>query len=66
MTVGKIKWYDSFKGYGYILQMDGQEIYFHHTSVAGQHDSLTVGLHVTYDIIQTRMGPEASNVKLSP
>ncbi|NQY99581.1 MAG: cold shock domain-containing protein [Bdellovibrionales bacterium] len=66
MTIGKIKWYDQAKGYGYILQLDGQEIYFHYTSIAERQRSVSVGSSVTYDLIETRMGFEASNVRFAP
>ena len=66
MTVGKIKWYDQAKGYGYILQLDGQEIYFHYTAIAERQTPVSVGTNVTYDLIETRMGFEASNVKFAP
>ncbi|MCB0407962.1 MAG: cold shock domain-containing protein [Bdellovibrionales bacterium] len=62
MTIGTVKWYDELQGYGYILQMDGQEIYFHYTAIAESQKSFAVGSTVTYDLIETRLGLEASNV----
>lgn len=63
MTIGTVRWYDEFQGYGYILKMDGQEVYFHYTSIAESNKSLSAGLTVTFDLIETRMGFEASNVR---
>jgi CspA family cold shock protein len=63
MTVGKVKWYDEFKGYGYILQMDGLEVYFHYTSIAELTKDLGVGSIVAYDLIETRQGWEAANIR---
>lgn len=67
MTVGKVKWYSETQGYGCILQMDGREIYFHYTAIAenGDERNLPIGTTVTYDLIETRVGPEATNVKRS-
>jgi CspA family cold shock protein len=61
--MGTVRWYDEHQGYGYIMQRDGQEVYFHYTSIAESNKSFTIGLHVTYDLIETRMGFEASNVR---
>lgn len=63
MTLGKVKWYDEFKGYGYILQMDGLEVYFHYTSIAELPKDMMIGSTVAYDLIETRMGWEAANVR---
>ena len=63
MTIGTVKWYDELQGYGYILQMDGQEIYFHYTAIIESQKSFAVGSTVTYDLIETRLGLEASNVR---
>ncbi len=64
MTIGTVKWYDEMQGYGYILQADGQEVYFHYTAIAEYNNkSFAVGSTVTYDLIETRMGFEASNVR---
>ena len=63
MTIGTVKWYDEMQGYGYILQPDGQEIYFHYTAIAESAKIFPVGSTVTYDLIETRIGFEASNVR---
>lgn len=63
MTIGTVKWYDEFQGYGYILQRDGQEVYFHYTAIAESQKIFSVGSAVTYDLIETRIGLEASNVR---
>lgn len=63
MSIGRVKWFDQLKGYGYILQHDGVEIYFHYTAVAESHKDLPVGLSVTYDLIETRSGWEAANIR---
>ncbi len=65
MSFGKVKWYDQTRGYGYIVQNDGQEIYFHYTSIAEANRGFNSGHAVTYDLIQTRLGFEAANVRLA-
>jgi CspA family cold shock protein len=63
MAVGKIKWYSAHKGYGLILENSGREIYFHYTAVAESGVEMQAGLSVSYDLIETRMGLEAANVR---
>lgn len=62
MLYGRVKWYDSLKGYGYIIHCDGREIYFHCSAWTDRGQSPAAGASVTYDLIETRMGPEASNI----
>lgn len=63
MAVGKIKWYSELKGYGLIIETTGREIYFHYTAIAENDVQMHSGLAVAYDLIETRMGPEAANVR---
>ncbi len=65
MLVGKVKFYNSSEGYGCIVNIDGREVYFHYTALSerGIDRDLSPGYSVAYDLIETRMGPEASNVR---
>ncbi len=63
MSLGVIKWYDPNQGFGYILDSQGTEIYFHYTAVADRSRSLSRGVSVAFDLITTRMGCEAANVR---
>lgn len=63
MSFGKIKWYDRAQGYGFIVHTDGREIYFHYTAIADAVKEFGAGHAVTYDLIETRGGPEAANVR---
>ena len=63
MAVGKIKWFSQLKGYGCIVEATGREIYFHYTAIAETDVHFETGLSVAYDLIETRTGPEASNVR---
>ena len=62
MNAGKVLWFDEFKGYGYIRLDDGREVYFHATSVKFS-GNLTAGSTVLFDVFETTIGWEASNVE---
>jgi cold shock CspA family protein len=64
VKTGRIKWYNAFQSHGYIILWDGTEVYFHASAVSGQADSLNPGADVSFDLIETRGGPEAHNVEL--
>lgn len=67
MATGVVKWYNASIGYGFIMGFDGSEIYFHCSSIAeadGGHLWRT-GTRVDYDLIQTQIGFEATNVRSS-
>jgi cold shock protein len=59
---GTIKWYNTRKGYGFILGEDGKEIFLHRTAVPAEL-SLNEGDKVEYEIEQSDRGPKAANVK---
>ncbi|MGE4131093.1 MAG: cold-shock protein [Bdellovibrionales bacterium] len=65
MNTGRIKWFNAFQSYGYIVLWDGTEVYFHSTGVRnnGVLPLLNPGADVTFDLIQTNTGPEAHNVE---
>jgi len=61
MKTGRIKWYDNFQNHGYIVLIDGTEVYFHSTSVRNISwiDRLAPGTDVSFDLIVTKGGMEA-------
>lgn len=61
--VGRMKWYNSRKGYGFIIRGGGEEIFFHKTNVKVEADKLDEGQWVLYDVEETRKGPEATDVE---
>ncbi len=66
MRTGRIKWFNSFQSHGYIVLYDGTEVYFH-ASGLNRNDVMELlhpGADVSFDLIQTRGGPEAHNVDL--
>ena len=66
MRTGRIKWFNAFQNYGYIVLWDGTEVYFHSTGLRtiGNLDLLNPGADVTFDLIETRGGMEAQNVEV--
>jgi cold shock protein len=67
MSTGIVKWFNVSVGYGYITNIDGAEIYFHSTSIADPDggSQWRSGTHVEFDLIQTRIGFEATNIRCS-
>jgi CspA family cold shock protein len=60
---GSVKWYDSEKGYGFIVQQSGEEIFFHRTGIApGETPRFPDGTRVTFLVEQTSKGPQAVDV----
>jgi CspA family cold shock protein len=63
---GRVKWFDLGKGYGFILEDSGKELFFHRTSVPLSEDgtlpSLEEGQHVLYEAIESPKGPQAVQV----
>lgn len=64
MASGKIKWWDNKKGFGFIAQDAGQDVFVHYSAVVGQgFKVLNEGDAVTFDIVASEKGPKAQNVQ---
>lgn len=62
-TKGKVKWFSNAKGYGFIEQEGGPDVFVHYSSIQGEgYKKLEEGDEVTFDIIQGEKGPQATNV----
>ena len=60
---GKVKWFDNQKGYGFISQDGGPDVFVHHTSIQGNgFKTLTEGEAVEFEVIVADKGPKAANV----
>jgi CspA family cold shock protein len=63
MATGVVKWFDDRKGYGFIEQEDGPDVFVHHSGInASGFKSLNEGDRVSFDVEQGKKGPAAVNV----
>ena len=64
MASGKVKWFDNKKGFGFIAQESGQDVFVHHTCINGAgYKTLLEGEFVNFDLITSDKGPKAQNVQ---
>ena len=64
MATGTVKWFSSQKGYGFISQENGPDVFVHHNSIQGEGDkSLEDNQKVEFDITEGPKGPQAANVR---
>lgn len=67
MASGKIKWFDNRRGFGFILQETGQDVFVHHTCIEGEgFKTLHEGDVVDYELVPGEKGPKAQRVKRIP
>jgi CspA family cold shock protein len=63
MAQETVKWFNAEKGYGFISQESGEDVFVHYSSIAGNgFKSLEEGQRVEFDVTPGRKGPQASNV----
>lgn len=60
---GKVKWFNKTKGFGFITQENGDDVFVHQTSIAFKPSILKEGQAVTLSIIVDEKGPQAENVR---
>ena len=64
MASGKVKWFDNKRGYGFIAQDKGQDVFVHHSSIEGNgYKTLVEGEVVQFDLVSGDKGPKAVNVQ---
>jgi len=63
LAEGIVKWFSENKGYGFIEQDDGRDVFVHYSSIMGQgFKTLTDGQRVSFDVEENDKGPVAKNV----
>jgi CspA family cold shock protein len=64
MEKGKVKWFNTEKGYGFIQREDGKDVFVHYSAIQGEgFRNLAEGQEVEFDIVEGEKGPQAANVK---
>ena len=64
MATGTVKWFSSEKGFGFISQADGPDVFVHFSAIAGDgYRNLEENQQVEFDVTQGPKGPQASNVR---
>ena len=64
MPEGQVKWFNEKKGFGFIEQDGGKDLFVHYTAIQGDgFKSLKEGHRVRFEIEETPKGPKAKNVQ---
>jgi CspA family cold shock protein len=62
-TTGTVKWFNDAKGFGFIEQESGPDVFAHYSAIAGDgHKSLAEGQKVEFTVTQGPKGPQAENI----
>ena len=62
MAKGVVKWFNEKKGFGFIEQENGEDVFVHFSALQGDLNVLLEGDAVIFDVIQGAKGPQAANV----
>ena len=64
MARGKVKWFNENKGFGFIEQEDGADVFVHFSAIQQEgFKTLSEGEELEFDITEGEKGPQASNVR---
>jgi CspA family cold shock protein len=65
VATGTVKWFNPDKGYGFITQDDGPDVFVHFSAIQGEgYRNLEENQKVEFDVTQGEKGPQATNVRL--
>ncbi|MCX7895686.1 MAG: cold-shock protein [Thermoanaerobaculum sp.] len=65
MAKGTVKWFNETKGYGFITQENGEDVFVHYSSIQGDgYRTLREGARVEFDVVSGRKGLQAANTRL--
>ena len=64
MPTGKVKWYDTDKGFGFLSQEDGEDVYVRASALPEGVEGLKAGQRVEFGVATGRRGPQALSVTL--
>ena len=64
MATGVVKWFNSAKGYGFISQEGGPDVFVHYSAIQGTgYKNLEENQRVEFEVTQGQKGPQATNVR---
>ena len=63
MTTGTVKWFNEAKGFGFISQESGEDVFVHFSAIAGGFKTLADGDRVEFEVTQGQKGLAAANVR---
>ncbi|MFU0542768.1 cold-shock protein [Gardnerella piotii] len=64
MPNGRVRWYDSQKGYGFIVDEDGKDVFLPSSALPSSIKELRKGMRVEFSVIEGRKGPQAMGLTL--